>query len=159
MQDVLKILEEDARTTPEQVAVMTGRPVEEVKQIIKQAEDDRVILGYRTQVNWEKGGKEEVWALIGLKAMPQRDVGFDALAQRISRFPEARSVYLVTGDYDLAIMVVAPTMQEVSSFVSRKLLTIEGVQGTVSHFVMQRYKDQGVTIDEEERPQRLAYAP
>lgn len=159
MQDVLKILEEDARTTPDQIAVMTGRSVEEIKRIIKKAEDDRVLLAYHAQVNWDRAGQEQVWALIEVKLVPQRDVGFDAIAARIYRFPEAHSVSLVSGAFDLAVTVVAPTMQEVSTFVSGKLAPIEGVQGTVTHFLMKRYKDQGIIMDGEERPQRLAVSP
>ncbi len=159
MQDVLKILEEDARTTPDQIAVMTGRPVEEIKRIIKKAEDDRVLLAYHAQVNWDRAGQEQVWALIEVKLVPQRDVGFDSIAARIYRFPEAHSVFLVSGAFDLAVTVVARTMQEVSNFVSGKIAPIEGVQGTVTHFLMKRYKDQGIIMDGEERPQRLAVSP
>lgn len=159
MQDVLKILEEDARTTPDQIAVMTGRPVEEIKRLIKKAEDDRVLLAYHAQVNWDRAGQEQVWALIEVKLVPQRDVGFDSIAARIYRFPEAYSVFLVSGAFDLAVTVVARTMQEVSNFVSGKLSPIEGVQGTVTHFLMKRYKDQGIIMDGEERPQRLAITP
>ncbi|MFA4837148.1 MAG: Lrp/AsnC family transcriptional regulator, partial [Dehalococcoidia bacterium] len=110
MEDILKILEKDARTTPEQIAVMTGRPVDEVKRLIKQAEDNRTIVRYKTVINWEKMEKEEVSALIEIKVQPQREVGFDAIAERIYRFPEARTVYLFSGTYDLAVLVTGKTM-------------------------------------------------
>ena len=144
--EVLRILEEDARTPHEQIAVMAGLPVEEVVRIIKDAEDSGVIARYRTQVNWEKLGEQQVWALIEVKITPQRDVGFDAVAERIFNFPETRDVYLLSGTYDLAVVVVAKDIYEVSRFVSNRLATIEGVQGTVSHFLLKRYKEDNVIL-------------
>lgn len=158
MKDVLKILEEDARTTPQQIAVMTGRPVDEVVAGIKQAEDDGVILGYRAQVNWEKAGESQVWALIEVKVTPQRDFGFDAVAERIYRFPETHSMYLVSGQYDLAVMVAGRTMQEVSAFVSAKIAPLDGVQGTVTHFLMKRYKEGGIIVESADAPQRQPFS-
>ena len=158
MKDVLKILEEDARTTPQQIAVMTGRPIEEVAAVIKQAESEGVILGYRAQVNWEKAGESQVSALIEVKVMPQRDVGFDAVAERIYRFPETHSMYLVSGQYDLAVMVAGRTMQEVSAFVSAKIAPLDGVQGTVTHFLMKRYKEGGVIVEGEPAPKRQPFS-
>ena len=146
MNDILKILEEDARIPHEQIAVMTGNPVEEVKRVIKEAEECGVIARYRTLVNWEKVGEQQVWALIEVRITPQRDVGFDAVAERIFNFPETRDVYLVSGTYDLAVVVVAKDMLEVSRFVSNRLSTIEGVQGTVSHFLLKRYKEDNVIL-------------
>ena len=154
MEEILKILEDDARTTPEQIATMTGKGVDEVKEHIRQAEKDRTIVKYKTMVNWEKMGREEVLALIEVKLQPQRDVGFDSVAERIYRFPEVRSAYLVSGAYDLAVLVTGRTMQEVSGFVSRKLATLELVQGTVTHFLLKRYKEDGEILDGEEKPKR-----
>lgn len=160
MKDVLKLLEQDARLTPADVAKATGRSVAEVEAIIKQATDDRILLGYHAHVNWERvEGEQEVWALIGVRGTPQRDVGFDDLAAQIARFPETRMVYLVTGDFDLAVMVVGKSMQEVSDFVSRRLYSLEGVKGTNSYFIMRRYKDQGTTLKVEPPTQRLAVTP
>ena len=159
MKDVLQILEEDARTSLEDIAAMTGRRVEEVQDIIKQAEQDRVILGYHSQINWAKAGNDLVWALIEVKVTPQRGVGFDAIAANIYRHPEARSLHLVSGQYDLAVTVAAPTMQEVASFVSEKLATLDAVQGTVTHFLLKRYKEQGVIFDGESHPQRQPMMP
>ena len=143
LNDILKILENDARTTPQTIACMTGQSEAEVKDLIKQAEADRAIIKYKTVVDWEKLGNEQVLALIEVKVTPQRDVGFDAIAERIYRFPEARSVYLVSGTYDLAVIVVGKTMQQVANFVAQKLAPIEGVQGAVTHFLMRRYKEDG----------------
>lgn len=159
MREVLKIIEQDARTSPEEIASMTGKTPQEVRDILRKAEADRALLGYRALVNWERAGEEQVWALIEVKVTPQRDVGFDAIAERIYRFPEARSVYLVSGTYDLAVTVVGRTMQEVSAFVSEKLAPMEHVQGTVTHFLLKRYKDQGVILEGGDRPQRLPVSP
>lgn len=154
MEDILKILESDARLTPEQIATMTGRTADEVKDAVRRAERDRTIVKYKTVVNWEKMGREEVWALIEVRLQPQRDTGFDAVAERIYRFPEVRSAYLVSGTYDLAVFVTGKTMQDVAGFVSRKLSTLESVQGTVTHFLLKRYKEDGEILEGEEKPKR-----
>ncbi|MFQ5924553.1 MAG: Lrp/AsnC family transcriptional regulator [Dehalococcoidia bacterium] len=159
MKEVFRILEQDARRTPQQIATMTGIPLAEVKKAIKKAEGDRTILKYKTMVDWDKLGEEQVWALIEVKVVPQRDVGFDAIAERIYRFPEARSVYLVSGTYDLAVTVVGSNMREVAAFVSEKLAPLESVQGTVTHFLLKRYKEDGEVLEVEERLKRLPIMP
>ncbi len=159
MNEIFRILEQDARKTPEQIATMTGIPLAQVEETIKKAESDRTILKYRTMVNWGKLGEEQVWALAEVKVSPQRDVGFDAIAERIYRFPEARTVYLISGTYDLAVFVVGKTMNEVAGFVSEKLAPIEGVQGTVTHFLLKRYKEDGEIMDGEEGPKRVPIMP
>jgi DNA-binding Lrp family transcriptional regulator len=152
--EILNILEEDARTTLEQIATMTGKSQDEVVNIIKQAEEDRVILKYKAVINWEKVEDEQVWALVELKVTPQKDVGFDAIAERIMHLPSARTVYLLSGTYDLLILVIGKTKQEVADFVSRELAAIEGIQGTVTHFMLKRYKEDGEILDGEEVIQR-----
>ncbi|MBM3947157.1 MAG: Lrp/AsnC family transcriptional regulator [SAR202 cluster bacterium] len=159
MRDVFKILEQDARTTPERIATMTGLGVEEVRRIIKEAEASRAIVKYKTMVNWERLGERQVWALIEVKVTPERDVGFDAVAERIFRFPEARTVYLVSGAYDLAVIVVARDMYDVAQFVSNKLATIDGVHGTVTHFLLKRYKDDDEILVEQVESRRQPLAP
>jgi len=159
MKEILRILEKDARKTPQQIATMTAIPVDQVEEAIKKAESDRTILKYKTMVNWDKLGEEQVRALVEVKVVPQRDVGFDAIAERIYRFPQARSVYLVSGTYDLAVLVEGATMQEVASFVSQKLAPLESVQGTVTHFLLKRYKEDGEIIELEERPKRVPLMP
>jgi len=159
MKEVFRILEQDARRTPQQIATMTGIPLAEVKKAIKKAEGDRTILKYKTMVDWDKLGEEQVWALIEVKVLPQRDVGFDAIAERIYRFPEARSVYLLSGTYDLAVTVVGSNMREVAAFVSEKLAPLESVQGTVTHFLLKRYKEDGEILGVEERPKRVPIMP
>jgi DNA-binding Lrp family transcriptional regulator len=154
--EVLKILEKDARLTPRQIADMTGTSECEVSDTIKQAESEHAIVGYQTLVNWEKVGNEHVWALIEVKITPQREVGFDAIAERIYNFAEARTVYLMSGTYDLLVMVEGKTMQEVAEFVTRKLSALEGVTGTASHFVLKRYKENGQIFENKEEGKRQA---
>ncbi len=159
MNEILRILEEDARKTPQQIATMTGIPLSKVKETIKQAERDRTILKYKAMVNWDKLGDEQVTALVEVRLEPQRDVGFDAISERIYRFPEARSVYLLSGTYDLAVFVTGKTMQEVASFVTQKLAPLEGVRGTATHFLLKRYKEDGEVLEGEERPKRVPLMP
>jgi DNA-binding Lrp family transcriptional regulator len=154
IKDILKILESDARTTPKQISTMTSIPSDEVATLIKQAEKDRTILKYKTIVNWEKVREEQVWALIEVKVTPQRDVGFDSIAERIYRFPQARTVYLVSGTYDLLVLLTGKTMHEVADFVSQKLAPIEGIQGTVTHFMLKRYKEDGEILEGKEEVKR-----
>ena len=159
MKDVFKILEEDAHTPHERIATMTGLSVEEVDRIVKEAEENRTIVKYKTLVNWEKLGEQQVWALIEVKIIPERDVGFDAVAERIFRFPETRSVYLVSGGYDLAVVVVARDIYEVSRFVSDKLSTIDAVHGTVTHFLLRRYKEDNEILVDHDDSKRQPLAP
>lgn len=146
--EILKILETDSRTTPQKIATMTDSTPAEVSKAIKKAEKDGTILKYKTVINWEKAGNEQVNALIEVRVAPQRDVGFDALAERIYRFPEARSVYLLSGTYDLLVLVTGKTMHEVADFVTKKLALIEGVHGTTTHFLLKKYKEDGEILAE-----------
>ncbi|MFC2050573.1 Lrp/AsnC family transcriptional regulator [Chloroflexota bacterium] len=159
MKKILEALEKDARLTPEQISTMTGTSVADVKKAIKKAEKDRVILKYKTIIDWAKSGEEQVWALVEVKVVPQRNVGFDSIAERIYRFPQARSVYLASGTYDLAVLVACKTMQEIAVFVSEKLATLETVQGTVTHFILKKYKEDGEILEGGEAVKRLPITP
>ena len=128
LKKILKILENDARITTKQISTMTGIPGNEVTKLIKQAEEDRTILKYKTVINWDKVENKRVWALIEVKITPQRDVGFDSMAERIYRFAEARTVYLSSGTYDLLVLVTGKTIHEIADFVYPKLEPLEGVQ-------------------------------
>ncbi|MFC1987421.1 Lrp/AsnC family transcriptional regulator [Chloroflexota bacterium] len=154
LKEILKILQDNARTTTKQISTMTGTPGTEVTRLIKQAEKDRTILKYKAIVNWDKVGNEQVWAFIEVKVTPQKDVGFDSIAERIYRFPQTRTVYLISGTYDLFVMVVGKTNHEIADFVSQKLSHIEGVQGTVTQFVLKRYKEDGEIIEGKEEVKR-----
>ncbi len=154
LKEVLKILENDSRTSVKQIATMTSMSVDEVVRLIGQAEKDHIILKYKTVINWDKVEDEQVWALIGVKLIPQKDVGFDAIAEQIYRFPEARTVYLISGTIDLIVLVVAKSAREIANFVSQKLATIEGVQETNTQFLLKRYKEDGEIIDGKEEVRR-----
>lgn len=155
MKRIFEILEDDARTTPEQISTMLGIPVSKVEETIKKAEQARAILKYKTIIDWPKLGKEEVWALIEVRVTPQRGHGFDAIAERIYSFPQVYSAYLVSGTYDLAILLRVKNMQEVSSFVTEKLAPLEDVQSTTTHFFLSRYKADGEITEPPEEFKRL----
>jgi DNA-binding Lrp family transcriptional regulator len=159
LKEILEILEKDARTSIQQISTITGRPENEVADDIKKAEKDQVILKYKAIVNWEKVEKEHVFALIEVKIAPQRDVGFDSIAERIYRFPQAHTVYLVSGTYDLLVIVTGKTIQEVANFVSQKLAPIEGVQGTITHFMLKKYKEDGEILGAKEEIKRQPFLP
>ncbi len=158
MRKIYEILENNARLTPGQVATMAGAKEAEVKKAIARAEKDKVIVKYKTVINWEKAGDDRVWAIIEVRIQPRKDVGFDALAERISRFPQVRTVHLVSGAYDLLLFVVGQTVQEVGLFVSQKLAPMEGVQETTTHFLLRRYKEDGELLSPgpEDRRQPLS---
>ncbi|MGQ9674052.1 MAG: Lrp/AsnC family transcriptional regulator [Chloroflexota bacterium] len=157
--EILKILEQDARISSMQIATMLDLPEEEVRAAIKRLETEKIIRRYKTVINWEKVEEDRVLALIEVRVTPQRDVGFDAIAERIYRFPEARTVYLLSGTYDLLVQVAGRSMKEVANFVSEKLAPLEGVQGTVTHFLLKRYKEDGDVLAEVEGVKRLPVTP
>ena len=144
---ILTHLENDARLTPVQLAVMLGTTEEKVRAVIDECEAEGSILSYRTVINWDKTGKESVIALIELKTIPQKDRGFDCVAEKIANFPEVNSVYLMSGGFDLALTLECRTMRDVAVFVAEKLATIEGVTSTATHFVLQKYKDNDVIFE------------
>ncbi len=158
--EILGLLQENARLTAGEIAVMTGEPEEAVTAFMTEVEQDLTILGYQALVDWEKAGVEMVTALIDVKITPQRDHGFDRLAERIARFAEVRSCYLMSGTYDLAVEIQAASLRDVSRFVSERLSTIEGVSSTTTHFVLKRYKHDGVLFGRtDEGQERLAITP
>jgi DNA-binding Lrp family transcriptional regulator len=148
LKDILKILENDARVSDKQIATMTGKSAAEVNEAVKQAEKDRIILKYKTVVNWDKvESDEQVWALIEVKVKPEPEAGFDSIAERIARYEQVRSLYLASGTYDLLLVVVDKTERKVADFVSQNLAHIDGVEGTVTHFVLKRYKEDGEILN------------
>jgi DNA-binding Lrp family transcriptional regulator len=160
VKEIFDILEQNARATPEQIATMVDKPVSEVERTIKQAEKDGTILKYKAIINWPRLGKEDICALIEVRITPQRGIGFDAIAERIYQFPEVYSAYLVSGTYDLAILVKGKTMQDISTFVIEKLATLDRVQSTVTHFLLKRYKETGETFHlPKETNRRLPITP
>ncbi|HOX54099.1 MAG TPA: Lrp/AsnC family transcriptional regulator [Candidatus Omnitrophota bacterium] len=158
MDEILEILENDARLTPEEIAKMVKKPVAKVKSLIKQYEKDGIILKYKTVINKEMLHEERsgVRALIEVKVVPQKDVGFDYLAERIYRFPEVASCYLVSGSYDLLLIIEGKDIHTVSSFVAEKLAPMENVRGTVTHFLLKKYKEDRQILKRAERAKRPA---
>ncbi len=156
---LLRLLEVDAATSVDKLATMLGSTPDEIQRLVDDLEASRVILRRKAVINWERAGEEPVTALIEVRVSPQREVGFDAVAARIARFPEARSVSLVSGTYDLAVEVTGRTMKDVAAFVSEKLAPIDGVQGTTTHFLLRRYKVDGEIFDESLAPPRLPFSP
>lgn len=156
---ILKILERDARTSPAEIAVMLGKTEDEVRESIKKMEANGIIRRYKTVIDWEKAGREQVFAFIDVRVTPSRGVGFDDVAKRIYNFPEVHSVYLVSGDYDLRVVVGGKTMHEVAFFVAEKLATLENVLSTRTSFLLKKYKDDGDVFVETETDNRLAVTP
>jgi len=156
MDDILEILEGNARTSFEDLAKLTKRKLKDIKRIVKQYEKKGVIIKYRTMINKEKLHSERpVVALIEVKVTPQKDVGFDQIAERIYRFPEVKSCYLLSGTYDLLLTVEGKDIHTVASFVAGKLAPLSSIKGTVSHFMLKKYKEDGVALVKEERNKRL----
>ncbi|MBR3872812.1 MAG: Lrp/AsnC family transcriptional regulator [Clostridia bacterium] len=152
---LLQLLQEDCRLPLEKLATMTGTTMEEVAAAIEKMEDDGVILRYSPVINWDKTDRERVEAMIEVRVTPQRDQGFDAIAKRVYRFDEVKSVYLMSGAYDLLLLVEAHTLKELAYFVHTKLSTLEHVTGTATHFVLKRYKSDGVIFEGKNDDKRL----
>lgn len=156
---VLDLLREDCRLPLEKLAVMLGVSTEEVAETIDSLERRRVILHYAPTINWDLTDRECVEAMIQVSVTPQRDMGFDAVARRIYRFEEVKSVYLMSGGYDLLVLVEAKSLKELALFVSSKLSTLEMVTGTQTSFVLKRYKEEGVIFDGSQSDNRLVVSP
>lgn len=159
MQELLRLLDQDFQQTPEELARQLEMDPAAVSALMRQLEEEKILVKCQPIINWEKAGIDYVSALIEVKITPQREVGFDAIAERIERFPEVRNLFLMSGAYDLAVTVEGPTLKEVALFVSNKLATIDGVVGTTTHFVLKKYKEEGVIIDDEEEDRRLLVTP
>ena len=156
---LLDILREDCRIPLEKLAVMTGASMEEVAASIQDLEERKIILRYAPMINWDRTDRERVEAMIEVRVTPQRDMGFDAIARRIYRFDEVKSVYLMSGSYDLLVLVEARTLKELAAFVSGKLSPLETVTGTATSFVLKRYKEEGVIFENDDADRRLVTSP
>ena len=152
---LLDILREDCRITLEKLAVMTGATLEETAEAIDKLEKDGVILRYAPVINWDRTDRERVEAMIEVRVLPQREQGFDAVAARIYAFDEVKSVYLMSGSYDLLVLVQARTLKELALFVSEKLSVLDTVTGTATAFVLKRYKEDGVIFEHAKDDGRL----
>lgn len=156
MEEILEILEKNPKLTAAQIADMMGIGEEEVKNKIKEYEEKKVIVAYDTLINWEKTSREKVTALIEVKVTPQRGEGFDKVAERIYRYPEVNACYLMSGGFDLTVIIEGRTMKEVALFVAEKLAPLECVLSTATHFVLKKYKDKGMIFEEKSRDDREA---
>ena len=159
MDPLLKLLQDNAALRPAQLAAMLNRTEQEVAGQIKAYEADHVILGYRAILDEEKLGLESVRAVIEVKITPERGGGFDRLAERIAKYSEVHSCYLMSGGFDLLVVVEGSNLRQVASFVSEKLATIQGVVSTATHFMLRAYKEQGVLMSREQNEERLAVTP
>lgn len=157
---ILELLEVDSRYTAKEIAVMIGEQEEEVRVAIEEMEREKVICGYKTLVNWDKvEDKEVVTALIEVKVTPQRGEGFDKIASRIYRFKEVNAVYLMSGGFDLTVIIEGKTMKEVALFVGQKLAPLDSVLSTGTHFVLKKYKDHGVAFEGVKKDERMKVSP
>src|SRR6266540_4418326 len=159
MEPLLKLLRDNASLNPSQLAAMLNLPEAEVAAKIKAYESDHIVLGYRAILNEEKLGVETVRAVIEVKITPERGGGFDRLAERIAKYEEVNSCYLMSGGYDLLVVVEGNSLRELATFVSEKLATVQGVVSTATHFMLKPYKEQGVLMTHEWNEERLAVAP
>lgn len=146
MNKILKVLEENARYTNQEIAVMLGITEDEVSQEIHRLEEEGIIRGYKTIVDREKLSDEYVSAIIELRVTPKRDLGFDEIAEKLAEYPEVEDVYLMSGGYDLALLISGRTFKDIALFVSQRLAVLDSVISTATHFVLSRYKEKGVPV-------------
>ena len=159
LKELLEILEQNARRPVSEIAIMLGKSEYEIERDIERLEKEKIILAYNSVIDWEKFGDDSVTAIIEISLTPQREVGFDAIAERIYRFDEVRTVYLMSGDFDLLAIIEGKSLKEVANFVATRLSTIDGVTQTRSHFLLKPYKKDGVILKNEEQDRRLVVSP
>lgn len=152
--ELLSIIENNSRIDFSELAVMLGVSEEEVLQQLSELEKEGVICGYHTLINWEKTSIEKVMALIEVKVTPQRGRGFDNIAERIYNYPEVKAVYLISGGYDLLVILEEKSLKEIANFVSDKLSTLDSVLSTATHFILKKYKDYGTILNKEVTDER-----
>ena len=157
--ELLSILEKNSRVDFKELAVMLGKSEEEVLNEISALEKDNIICAYHTLINWEKTDIEKVSALIEVKVTPQRGQGFDRIAERIYNYPEVKSVYLISGGYDLLVTLEEKSLKEIAGFVSDKLSTLDSVLSTATHFILKKYKDHGTIINKTVQDEREVITP
>ena len=158
-EELLAIIEKNSRIDLKELAVILGVREVDVVNELETMEKEGVICGYHTLVNWEKTSNEKVTALIEVRVTPQRGQGFDSVAERIYRYPEVRSVYLISGGFDLMVILEGKTLREVSSFVSDKLSTLDRVLSTSTHFILKKYKDHGTIFVQKNEDEREKITP
>lgn len=157
--DVLRILEENAFTSHEKIAKLLNKNVSEIHHIIKELEETKMIIGYKAVINKDKVFEDKVNAVIEVSVSPERDGGFQKIAKRIYSFPEVRSLFLMSGNFDFLIFIEGNNLKEIANFVATKLSTIDKVQHTATHFMLKTYKKDGLILDESETIERLKVMP
>ena len=159
MRELLEVLEKNSRVSVGELASMLQKSEYEIEKEISRLEREKIILSYGALINWERYGDDTVTAVIEINLTPQREVGFDAIAERIYRFDEVRTVYLMSGNFDLLVIIEGKSLKDVANFVAKRLSTIEGVTQTRSNFMLKPYKKDGVIINDEEQDRRLVVSP
>jgi DNA-binding Lrp family transcriptional regulator len=158
-EELLSIIEKNSRIKFSELAVLLGTSEEEVLHELSELEKEGIICGYHTLINWEKTSIEKVTALIEVKVTPQRGRGFDNIAERIYNYPEVKAVYLISGGYDLLVILEEKTLKEIANFVSDKLSTLESVLSTATHFILKKYKDHGTILNKTSKDEREVITP
>jgi DNA-binding Lrp family transcriptional regulator len=156
---ILTAIDKNSKLSAADLAIMLGTTEEEVIGIIKELEDETIICGYPTLINWDKVQCERVTALIEVKVTPQRGLGFDKIAERIYQFSEVQSVYLMSGGFDLTVIIEGKTMREVANFVSEKLAPMDAILSTATHFVLKKYKEHGLPLVQTKHDERMLITP
>lgn len=158
-EQILSVIEKNSRIDTKELAIRLGTTEAAIVEEMAAMENEGVICGYHTMINWEKTSEEKVTALIEVRVTPQRGQGFDNIAERIYKYPEVKSVYLISGGYDLLVTLEGKTLKEVSSFVSDKLSTLETVLSTATHFILKKYKDHGTIMTNKSEDERMMITP
>ena len=156
---ILDILEKNGRIDLKEMAIMLGYSEAEVANEIADMEKEHIICGYNAVINWDKTSEEKVTALIEVKVTPQRGLGFDSIAERLYKYDEVTSVYLMSGGFDFTVILEEKTMKEIAQFVSSKLSTLDSILNTATHFVLKKYKDYGMILDEKQKDERMLVTP
>lgn len=158
-EQILSVIEKNSRIDTNELAIRLGTTEAAIVEEMAAMEKEGIICGYHTMINWEKTSEEKVTALIEVRVTPQRGQGFDNIAERIYKYPEVKSVYLISGGYDLLVTLEGKTLKEVSSFVSDKLSTLETVLSTATHFILKKYKDHGTIMTNKSEDERMMITP
>ncbi|NLP33817.1 MAG: Lrp/AsnC family transcriptional regulator [Clostridiales bacterium] len=156
---ILETIDKNSKVSAEDLAIILGTTEVEVVNAIKEMEEEAIICGYPTLINWDKVRRERVTALIEVKVAPQRGLGFDKIAERIYRFDEVQSVYLMSGGFDLTVIIAGKTMKDVASFVSEKLAPMDAILSTSTHFVLKKYKEHGLPLIQKRQDERMLISP
>lgn len=156
---ILSYLEKNSKMDSKEIAILLGTEPDVVENEIRKMEEEKIICGYHTMIDWDKTSSEMVTALIEVRVTPQRGQGFDSIAERIYKYPEVRSVYLISGGYDLMVILEGKTLKEVSQFVTDKLSTLDSVLSTATYFILKKYKDHGTIFDQKIKDERMLVTP